>query len=229
MVFRQCRLLAGTFGIIAAGLLTGCNAIPEKDAEPDTERWAPRMPVPKTEALPVVHGSLFNPAYSRNLFEDRMAFRIGDILTVRLDEKTSSRKSSGTTMDKNSSASMPNPILFGSLKELNVEAGMDRAFEGSTGSTMDNSLSGDITVTVAEVFSNGALHIIGEKWLRLNQGDEYIRIEGMVRPEDISPDNVVMSMRLANARIMYSGSGPLNDANDAGWLTKFFNSPIMPM
>ena len=215
--------------LFATGLLAGCNTIPERDPKPDTEEWAPSIPLPDPRPVPIVNGSLFNPAYANNLFEDRMAFQVGDILTVRLDERTSSRASSGTNMGKSSSASMPNPILLGSSQDWNIEASMDRDFKGSTNSTMNNQLTGDITVTVAEVYSNSSLRIIGEKWLRLNRGDEYIRIEGMLRPEDISPDNVVMSMRLANARIMYSGAGFMGDANDPGWLTRFFNSPVTPM
>ena len=153
----------------------------------------PRCRCPARRPTNVVDGSLFSVSTTRSLFEDRLPFRTGDILTVRLEEKTQSQKSSGTTMDKNSSASMPNPLLLGKIEDLGINVGMDRQFQGKTNSTMGNSLVGDITVSVAEVYSNGVLRLIGEKWLRLNQGDEYIRIEGLVRPEDVSPDNVVMS------------------------------------
>ncbi len=213
----------------ASALFVGCSVVPEKNAVPDTKYWAPAMPIPKPRPTQVVDGSLFSIANSRNLFEDRMPFQVGDILTVRLEEKTTSQKSSGTSLDKNSSTSMSNPLLFGQLQNLGIDAGMQRSFEGQSNSKMNNSLAGDITVSVAEVYSNGILRLVGEKWLRLNQGDEYIRIEGLVRPEDVSPDNVVMSMRMANARIVYSGAGPLNDSNDPGWLTRFFNSPIVPI
>ena len=215
------------FVMLAAGIVSGCSIIPEKDAKPDTKKWQPIVPRPKPVATR--NGSLFNPAYANNLFEDRMAFRIGDILTVRLDENTSSKKSSGTKFGKNSGISMDNPLFLGKTHARAIGLNTDRKFDGSSDSTQANQLTGDITVTVAEVYSNGSLRIIGEKWLRLNQGDEYIRIEGMLRPEDISPDNVVLSKRLANARIMYSGTGPLHDAADPGWLTRFFNSPIYPM
>ncbi len=218
-----------TLLILAASLISGCSIIPEKDAKPDTKRWAPITP-PPVAVTPSNNGSLFNPAYANNLFEDRMAFRRGDILTVRLEESTSSSKSSGTGVSKNSSTGIAAPTIFGKVKDWAATSiGAERAFTGSSNSSQNNQLTGDITVTVAEVFSNGALRIVGEKWLRLNQGDEYIRIEGILRPEDISPDNVVLSKRLANARIMYSGAGALNDANDPGWLTRFFNNPVYPM
>ena len=62
---------------------------------------------------------------------------------------------------------------------------MERAFEAAAQSDQSNSLQGSISVTVSEVLPNGVLRIQGEKWLKLNQGDEYIRITGLVRPQDI--------------------------------------------
>jgi len=83
-------------------------------------------------------------------------------------------------------------------------------------------------VTVVEVLANGNLVVQGEKWININQGEEYIRLRGIVRPSDISPDNTIASVRVANAQIQYSGDGSLADANEQGWLAKFFNSPWMP-
>ena len=89
-------------------------------------------------------------------------------------------------------------------------------------------MKGAITVTVHEVLPNGVLRISGEKWLRLNQGDEFIRLTGIVRVDDISRSNQVSSQRIADARITYAGRGALADSNAAGWLTQFFNSPWIP-
>ena len=72
------------------------------------------------------------------------------------------------------------------------------------------------------------MQIQGEKWLNLNRGEEYVRVSGLARPEDIDGDNVVSSLRLADARIAYSGTGELADTNRAGWLTRFFLGPLMP-
>ena len=93
---------------------------------------------------------------------------------------------------------------------------------------MSNSLSGNITVTVHDVLPNGVLMVKGEKWLTLNQGDEYIRISGMVRPQDIGSDNTVESTKLADARIAYSGTGSVNDSNVMGWMSRFFIGAIWP-
>ena len=89
-------------------------------------------------------------------------------------------------------------------------------------------MNGSITVTVAEVLPNGNMIVRGEKWLTLNQGEEYIQISGIVRPQDVRTDNTIFSTLVADARIAYSGKGMLANANSPGWLARFFNSPIWP-
>jgi flagellar L-ring protein precursor FlgH len=64
--------------------------------------------------------------------------------------------------------------------------------------------------------------------MSLNQGDEFIRIQGIVRTADVLPDNSVPSYKIANAQISYGGVGALADANRMGWLSRFFNSPVWP-
>ena len=84
-------------------------------------------------------------------------------------------------------------------------------------------------MAVYKVLPNGVLAIRGEKWLTLNQGDEYMRVTGLVRADDIERDNSISSQRIANARISYAGRGALSDANAAGWLVRFFNHPLFPI
>ncbi|OED44707.1 flagellar basal body L-ring protein [Endozoicomonas sp. (ex Bugula neritina AB1)] len=212
--------------ILFSALLVGCASQPTPPVDPE-QSWAP-PPLPEAKPQQIVDGSLFNVNYASSLFEDRMAYRQGDILTVQLNEKTTSSKSSGTDFDKDSGVSMPIPMVWGSSGESS-SLEMDRDFAGKSSSSQKNMLDGAITVSVVEVLSNGALSVRGEKWIKLNQGNEYIRISGILRPEDITPNNTVSSQRLANARITYSGEGPLADANEAGWLTQFFNNPLFPL
>src|SRR5690606_7858526 len=105
----------------------------------------------------------------------------------------------------------------------------ERDFNGSAKSSQQNSLRGSIAVTVHRVMPNGTLLVKGEKALRLNQGEEFIRLAGLVRVGDINRYNQVSSQNVANARISYAGRGVLNDSNSAGWLTRFFTSPIFPL
>ncbi len=173
-------------------------------------------------------GGVFAAETSWSLTSDSRAFRAGDVVTIKLEEATQASKNAGTKFDKASNAAIQ-PFMFGG-KSLKTDVGIDakRDFAGNASSTQDNALQGAITVIVQEVLPNGLLRIAGEKTLYLNQGEEFIRVLGFVRAADIDTDNRVSSLRVANARIAYSGSGTLADANAPGWLTRFFASPWMP-
>ncbi|NRF62653.1 flagellar basal body L-ring protein FlgH [Vibrio coralliilyticus] len=209
-------------------LLAGCAGRQEfTPPEPDEEKYAP----PTLDySLPAAqNGSLYRHQYSMTLFQDRRAYRVGDMLTVVLSEETESSKKADTKYGKNSSVGFAAPSLGGkTIDELAASIDAQRAFDGSASSSQGNKLEGAITVTVHEVLPNGVLRISGEKWIRLNQGDEFIRLTGIVRVDDISRNNQVSSARIGDARITYSGRGTLADSNAAGWLSQFFNSPWMP-
>jgi flagellar L-ring protein precursor FlgH len=223
---------------VAALALGGCNTAPSRD--PAFAAVRPQMVAPP----PPTAGSLYRPGYDLVLFEDLRARRVGDILSIRLNENTDATKSAGTTIDKTNDTVIANPTIFGASPSIDLPGivpltprkrlGLDStlnsetAFEGDAESTQSNSLTGDIAVTVAEVLPNGNLVVQGEKILTLNQGHEHIRISGIVRPEDINPDNSVDSTRVAAARIIYAGEGPTADASKLGWLARFFISAIFP-
>ena len=217
--------------LIVSGSMSGCFT--NKKPQPDDPAYAPTisstMPVPQR-----TEGSLYQDAYGLNLFNDRKAHFIGDVITITLSERTVSRKSSGVTTGKKSTVDFnagpllgANPTIKGN--ELTTALEQDRTFDGSADADQSNSLQGNITVTVAEILPNGNLIVRGEKWITLNRGDEFIRISGMVRPDDIAPDNTIVSTRLANAKISYSGTGALADSTSMGWLSRFFNSGLWPM
>ncbi|WP_208533117.1 flagellar basal body L-ring protein FlgH, partial [Pseudomonas aeruginosa] len=111
---------------------------------------------------------------------------------------------------------------------LSAEYGGSRDAKGDSQAGQSNSLTGSITVTVAEVLPNGILSVRGEKWMTLNTGNELVRIAGLVRADDIATDNTVSSTRVADARITYSGTGAFADASQPGWLDRFFLSPLWP-
>jgi flagellar L-ring protein precursor FlgH len=114
-----------------------------------------------------------------------------------------------------------NPITSASIDDSSK-------FAGEGDSAQSNSLTGYITCTVTRVLPNGNLYIRGEKWIGINQGSEYVRLSGVVRPIDIAPDNSVPSLKVGAANISYGGKGALADANNQGWLSRFFNSPWTP-
>lgn len=208
---------------------SGCARTPAIDAQ--DEDWESVMPAQTASSS----GAIFNAASSLALFEDLKARQVGDILTVRLAEKTNAQKSSSTTTAKSTSAETENANVLGyditsdGVPVFSGRLGSEQSFSGEGGSSQSNQLEGSVTVTVVKRMPNGNLVIRGEKWLTLNQGREFIRISGVVRPVDIEPDNSVPSEKVGSARIVYSGKGALANANRMGWLARFFNSPWSPL
>jgi len=214
--------LLGLLG--ATTILSACTAIPQV-AEPGYEPTAPVV-----MARPEQHtGSLYQADYGLVLFEDQRASRVGDIIQVLLVEQTDAAKTSKTEIDKESKTELAAPTLFGELlDDLGISLDSSSEFEGEGKSNQSNHLSGSIAVTVSQVLPNGNLVVQGEKWIEINQGAEFIRIKGTVRPSDVSSNNIVLSTHVANAKISYGGKGSLNESNVTGWVVRFFLSPLWP-
>lgn len=214
--------------LFGALLLGGCASLEEMLPEEDSSAY---QPLDLDYSLPpTTGGGLFRAGYSGALTQDQRALRIGDILTVVLEEQTQSSKSAGTSFGKSSGVSIGIPTVLGKqYDQLETAAEAERDFDGSAESSQQNSLRGSIAVTVHRVLPNGSLLVKGEKSLRLNQGEEFIRLTGLVRVDDINRFNQVSSQNVANAKISYAGRGVLNDSNSAGWLTRFFTHPIFPL
>jgi flagellar L-ring protein FlgH len=219
--------------VIMVAWVTGCSTMTRELPKPGDPFWAPVAPPSQVHPV-AANGSIFAASRNSGMFEDRLAHQVGDVLTVLLEEKTQSKKSSGANIKKDSKMNLASPGLLGAvLSENNLdmltEHEQKRNFSGNSGADQSNSLQGSITVTVAEVLPNGVLRVRGEKWITLNQGDEFIRLTGLIRPQDIGIDNAVPSNKIADARIAYSGTGQFANASNQGWLGKFFNSEWWPL
>lgn len=206
-----------------AVLLSACATVRPVGPPSVDDGDPPVAPPPTGEA-----GGVFTPQSPWTLVSDSRAFRPGDVLTVVLQETTQASKRADTRFAKSSSVAIPAPVFGGDRIDVDASVSADRDFNGSATSTQQNALQGAITVIVREVLPNGLLRVSGEKSLYLNQGEEFIRLSGYVRATDIDRDNRISSLRVANARIAYSGRGTLNNANSPGWLTRFFTSAWMP-
>jgi len=209
-------------------LMTACATPKRGDPE-----FAPAMPT-QAQAPAQYTDAIYQPETALLLHEDIKARRVGDMITVTLQEQTDAAKSADTGTTKSTSAEISDPIIMGGnvtwkgkpIFQNSLQS--EHAFDGAGESSQSNSLTGSITVSVVQVLGNGNLVVQGEKWININQGEEYIRLRGIVRPSDISTNNTIASTRVANAQIQYSGDGVLNDSNSMGWLARFFNSPWMP-
>lgn len=226
-------MIVSLLGIATA--LGGGVSPPPKPNDPYYAPVLPRTPLPAAQN----NGAIYQAGFEQNLYDDRKAFRVGDIITITLNEKTQASKKANSDIQKDSKTKMGLTSLFGSGMttnnpigggdlSLSAEYGGSRDAKGDSQAGQSNSLTGSITVTVAEVLPNGILSVRGEKWMTLNTGNELVRIAGLVRADDIATDNTVSSTRVADARITYSGTGAFADASQPGWLDRFFLSPLWP-
>lgn len=210
-------------------LLQGCTAMSRPRAEPDDPAYAPVRAQAMMQRDPQ-SGAIYQSSRNYNFYGDTVALNVGDILTVTLKESTRASKNAETKINKDSDISLPEPNILGK-NDFGIATSIknERDFNGKAEADQSNSLAGSITVTVTEVLPNGVLKVRGEKWLSLTNGDEYVRLTGLVRPQDIAPGNVVASSRIADARIAYGGTGDFDQANQMGWLARFFNSEWWPL
>jgi flagellar L-ring protein precursor FlgH len=214
-------------------LLSGCQSTDSHQPLPNDPFYAPIMPeVPRQKVTE--DGSLFQSDMANSLYSDVKARRVGDIINVTLQENPRATKSAGSSTSK-ATGIVVNPIIGLGGNAINIgsesiQLGMDTSndFAGDSSTNQSNNLTGNISVTVVQVLANKNLLVRGEKWLTLNNGDEYIRLTGVVRPADVSPTNEIASPKIANALIQYSGTGSFATAQKEGWLSGFFSSEYWP-
>jgi flagellar L-ring protein precursor FlgH len=224
------------FRLVLAGavlLLGGCTTLSEAMSG-KSEPLPPAQHVDIPPPPPPTPGAIFQAGPGLSLFEDAKARNVGDILTIQLVESFNSTTTGATDSSKKSDNTISAPTIFGmpvSIHGAAVLSGQldsSSSFSGSGDSSLSNTLQGYITVTVVERLSNGNLLVRGDKHMELNRGVQDVRIQGIVRPADIAPDNSIPSYRLSDARVAYTTTGSISEANGKGWLSRFFSSPLMP-
>jgi flagellar L-ring protein precursor FlgH len=219
---RVASLLAMTAVLIAP---TVAEARKVKPAPPAYAPFTP-PPVPVTPPPREATGAIFNvnDGYA-GLYEGTRARRVGDPLTIVLTERTIGSKSATSNLDSKGSLGITPPATgpLSFFKPTDIGMGSNRGFAGSGTTDQANSLSGEVSVTVAEVYPNGTMLVQGQKRVTLNRGDEWVRIRGIIRVADIDRDNRVASTRVADADISYTGKGDVARAARQGWLSRFFS------
>lgn len=167
-----------------------------------------------------------------SLYSDTKAHRVGDILTIVINENATAASQAATKTSKTESMTYgpgtgPNIVHIGSLQlglgsipALGLNGGTNSDASGST-SRSDN-LSAQITVTVKEILPNGNFRIEGSRKVGMNAETQEITLTGVVRPEDIASDNTVQSPLVADAQIKYGGKGPVAEKQHDGLITRVF-------
>ena len=195
----------------------------KKKPAPDFSAALPPPPAP----LPVVPtGSIFqvSEGYAA-LYEGTRARRVGDPLTIVLVERTVASKSASSKLDSGGGASLTPPktgsLALFAASDASISGA--RNFGGTGAADQSNTLSGEVSVTVSQVFPNGTMLVQGQKRVTLNRGDEFVQIKGLIRMADIDADNRVPSTRVADAQIAYTGKGDVARASRQGWFSRFFS------
>lgn len=211
-----------SIALFALALLAGCSTVPPTNVhQPMTAR-----PVPRFETAGG-NGSIYQAANSRPLFDDRRARFVGDTITVRITENTSASTKSNDKLDRSNTSSGSLSGMAGLTgKALNGLAGYNtsstNAFSGKGEAANNNVFTGNITVTVIDVYPNGNLLVSGEKQLAIGHEQEYVRVSGVINPSFVDVSNTVASSNMADARIEYKSSGQVSDGLVMGWLARFF-------
>lgn len=220
------RILSTALGALVLASLAASPAVAATKKKRDIEREYYAPTVIAQPPAPQANGSIFQVSTGYTpLTSGARAGNVGDIITIVLVERTQATKSNSADTNRSGSLGLTPPTT-GPLSKLfsasDVAMGGANTFTGKGAATQSNALNGEITVTIAAVYPNGTMQVKGEKALTLNRGDEFIQISGLVRQADIGPDNRILSTRVADAKIIYTGKGEIARASRQGWLQRFF-------
>lgn len=223
--------------VLASSVLSGCSTAPERmekfSYEPNYPMNIPQSNLPK-------NGSLYHAGEGLSLFDDSRAHKIGDIITINLEEKFDAKKKDEAKYNKANTqdygvntpltmfgqtpiSPISAPFATGSPTGIGIGYGSTGTFAGKSDVKQNSSLTGSIAVTVVEVIQNGNLVIRGEKWITIHEGEEVIRFAGIIRPQDIRPDNTIDSEKVADVRLIYKDNGISGDTNRPGAATQFLS------
>lgn len=215
-------MLHRTILVATVPLVLACT--PHARAQDEDAAFEPALPLPP--APPASNGAIFQPSAGyAGLHEGNRAHKVGDLVTILLVESTVTSKSVRSNNDRSGSIGLSPPLTgpfaFLSPDALNASGGGSFTGRGSAGQA--SSLAASLSVTIAEVRSNGTALVQGEKRMLLSQGKEWVRFRGIIRLADVDAENTVVSSRVADAMIEYSGKGALQRASKPGWLSRFFS------
>jgi flagellar L-ring protein precursor FlgH len=186
----------------------------------------------ETGNTPVGSGSLW-PENGHGLFADFRAYRVGDLVTIRIDESSQANGDASTRTDRSSQESLGVPNFLGltaAAAKLYPNLNPDKllewmgssSFKGQGDTSRDTHVLGSIAVRVKKVLPNGDLFVEGTKVILINDEEVHIYVSGAIRAEDIDSTNAVSSSAIADAQIEFSGRGVLTENQQQGWFTKLF-------
>jgi len=212
--------------IFLAASITGCAT--QKIAGP-TPEFAPIIPA-ASDLQTIPTGSLYNVGHSDSWFGEKKAYRVGDVVTVILDEALDAGTSNSAIASRKNKTDVLSPLQIakwgspGGLLSSDLQEESEITSDGSSTADQSANFTGTMTAQVVDVYPNGNLLIRGEKIVNFSSGSEVVQVKGIIRPQDIQPDNTVQSKRLASAQITYKGVGSGANATKVPWGTNLILS-----
>jgi flagellar L-ring protein precursor FlgH len=221
-------------------VFTGCSGL--RDARDiKNAPMPPRYVETKEKDIYSSEGSLWMEKAS--LFEDRKARRVNDLVTILVNEKSTASKKATTNASRDSSSDYGLDNFFGMDKDFgiqklpmvngfykgtnvfspSVKGSGESDFKGKGDTTREGKLVGTVTAKVVEVLPNSNLILESRKEVIVNNEKEILVLRGIVRPDDISPNNTILSQYVADAQIYLVGDGVLDDKQSQGWLVRFLD------
>lgn len=214
----------GPLSLVALAVSAACTP-----ALPPPPKWsAPATSVARS-TLPAAEGSLWRDSSSMlDLFSDPRARKVGDVLTVKIVESAEALKSASTKTSRDSSLSASVTGFFGapisaSILKPEASGALKNDFEGSGTTQRKDTLVATLTAKVVDVLPQGLLRVEGYREVIINHERQYLLLRGVVRPEDVGPDNSILSTAIADAQIAYSGAGVVSDKQRPGWLGRILD------
>ena len=210
--------------LLLAANMTACTSVLPPQAMTHSPQFEPVYPVQNARET-MATGAIYVGRQSDSWFGKGRNFQVGDVITVLLNESTQAARTQNGSITRNSSNTLvPEGLktygagLGGLMKGINMTGG-SVSNKGNGAADQQASLNGSVAVSVVEVMANGNLVLRGEKQLALTEGSEIIQVAGIIRPDDVVPNNTEQSRRFTNAQIAYKGTGDLANATKAGWGT----------
>ena len=217
------KLLRLTTAVCVVSGLSACSSVPSANMS-HSPQFEPVYPMAAAPAKPAT-GAIYVGRQSDSWFGKSKSFQVGDVITVLLNESSQASRTQNGSITRESKNDMVPPGLAnwgkglgGFMNGIKMD-GSSMSNKGTGAADQQATLTGSVAVSVVEVMPNGNLVLRGEKQLALTEGSEIIQVAGIIRPDDVAPNNTVQSRRLANAQIAYRGSGDLANATRAGWGT----------
>ncbi len=213
--------------LVAALAMMGAVMTSHAHAKAPPKGFTPTLPASIITPAPrIADGSIFNASSGyAALVEGARARNIGDVLTIQLQETTTTSKSASSKTQRSGGASITPPTAGPFAINPNaLNASAQSSFNGQGGAAQTSTFSGNVSVTIAEVRTNGTAVVRGEKRMMFSQGQEWIQLVGIIRLSDVDANNAITSARVADAHMEYSGNGAVQRAGREGWLSRFFNT-----